>query len=61
MTKEEYIKIMMIQDRIIALQQECEEVCMQSDTPDYRALYFKLFAQLELLRKLLADAVAESV
>ena len=59
MTKEEYIKIMMIQDRIIALQQE--EVCMQSDTPDYRALYFKLFAQLELLRKLLADAVAESV
>ena len=34
--KEEYIQIMMIQDKIIAAQQECEEACLQSDTPDYR-------------------------
>jgi hypothetical protein len=25
-------------------QQHCEEACMQSGTPDYRALYFHLFA-----------------
>ena len=24
-------------------QQHCEEACMQSGTPDYRALYFHLF------------------
>lgn len=41
------------QDKIIAVQRECEEVCLQSDTPDYRALYFKLFAQTEELRLLL--------
>ena len=38
--KEECIQIMMIQDKIIAAQQECEEACLQSDTPDYRMLYF---------------------
>lgn len=41
------------QDKIIAVQRECEEVCLQSDTPDYRALYFKLFALTEELRLLL--------
>ena len=25
-------------------QQHCEEACMQSGTPDYRTLYFHLFA-----------------
>ena len=43
--KEECIQIMMIQDKIIAIQQECEEICLQSDAPDYRALYFKLFPE----------------
>ena len=38
---------LMAQDKIIAIQQECEEICLQSDTPDYRALYFKLFACVE--------------
>ena len=51
--KEECIQIMMIQDKIIAIQQECEEICLQSDSPDYRALYFKLFARTEEVRKLL--------
>ena len=27
--------------------------CLQSDAPDYRALYFKLFARTEEVRKLL--------
>lgn len=53
MEKEECIKIMMIQDKIIAAQQECEEACLQSDTPDYRMLYFRLFARMEEVRKLL--------
>ena len=53
MEKEECIQIMMIQDKIIAIQQECEEICLQSDAPDYRALYFKLFARTEEARKLL--------
>lgn len=44
---------LMAQDTIIAIQQECEEICLQSDTPDYRALYFKLFARVEEVRKLL--------
>lgn len=35
-------------------QQHCEEVCMQSDTPDYRALYFRLFAAMEEARRRLA-------
>ncbi len=35
-------------------QQHCEEVCMQSDTPDYRALYFRLFAATEEARRRLA-------
>lgn len=35
-------------------QQHCEEVCMQSDTPDYRALYFRLFAATEEARHRLA-------
>lgn len=26
---------LMAQDKIIAIQQECEEICLQSDTPDY--------------------------
>ena len=51
--KEECIQIMMIQDKIIAAQQEREEACLQSDTPDYRALYFKLFACVEEVRRLL--------
>lgn len=41
------------QDKIIAVQRECEKVCLQSDTPDYQALYFKLFALTEELRLLL--------
>ena len=53
MEKEECIQIMMIQDKIIAIQQECEEICLQSDAPGYRALYFKLFARTEEVRKLL--------
>ena len=53
MEKEECIQIMMIQDKIIAIQQEYEEICLQSDAPDYRALYFKLFARTEEVRKLL--------
>ncbi len=44
---------LMAQDKIIAIQQECEEICLQSDTPDYRALYFRLFACVEEVRKLL--------
>ncbi len=48
MEKEECIQIMMIQDKIIAAQQECEEACLQSDTPDYR-----IFARMEEVRKLL--------
>ena len=40
-------RCLMIQDKIIAIQQECEEICLQSDAPDYRALYFKLFARTE--------------
>ena len=35
-------------------QQHCEEVCMQSDTPDYRALYFRLFAATEEAHRRLA-------
>ena len=46
-------RCLMIQDKIIAIQQECEEICLQSDAPDYRALYFKLFARTEEVRKLL--------
>lgn len=44
-------RCLMIQDKIIAIQQECEEICLQSDAPDYRALYFKLFARTEEVRK----------
>ena len=43
----------MAQDIIIAAQQACEEVCLQSDTPDYRALYFTLFARMEEVRTVL--------
>ena len=35
-------------------QQHCEEVCMQSDEADYRALYFHLFAATEEARRRLA-------
>lgn len=35
-------------------QRRCEEACMQSDTPDYRALYFRLFAATEEARRRLA-------
>ena len=45
-------RCLMIQDKI-AIQQEYEEICLQSDAPDYRALYFKLFARTEEVRKLL--------
>ncbi len=31
-------------------QQACEERCMQSDTPDYRAMYLHLFAVTEDIR-----------
>ena len=31
-------------------QQNCEEACMQSGTPDYRALYFHLFAVTKAVR-----------
>lgn len=48
-------RCLMIQDKIIAIQQECEEICLQSDAPDYRALYFKLFARTEEVRKLLSN------
>lgn len=44
---------LMAQDKIIAVQQEYEEICLQSDMPDYRALYFMLFARVEEVRKLL--------
>ena len=44
---------LMAQDKIIAVQQKCEEICLQSDMPDYRALYFMLFARVEEVRKLL--------
>ena len=56
MGKEESIQIMMIQDKIIAAQQECEEACLQSDTPDYRMLYFRLFARMEEVRQQLTAA-----
>jgi hypothetical protein len=35
-------------------QQHCEEACMQSGTPDYRALYFHLFAVTEAVHHLLS-------
>ena len=35
-------------------QQHCEEACMQSGTPDYRALYFHLFAVTEAVRRRLS-------
>ena len=44
---------LMAQDKIIAIQQKCEEICLQSDALDYRALYFKLFACVEEVRRLL--------
>ena len=31
-------------------QQACEEQCMQSDKPDYRAMYLHLFAVTEDIR-----------
>ena len=33
MEKEECIQIMMIQDKIIAIQQECEEICQNKKPP----------------------------
>ena len=45
-------RCLMIQDKIIAAQQEREEACLQSDTPDYRMLSFRLFARMEEVRKL---------
>ena len=54
MEKEECIQIMMIQDKIIAAQQECEEAFLHSDRPVYRMLYFSLFARMEEVQKLLA-------
>lgn len=46
-------RCLMTQDIIIAAQQACEEACLQSDTPNYRALYFTLFARMEEVRKVL--------
>lgn len=47
-------RCLMAQDKIIAAQQACEEACLQSDAPDYRALYFTLFAaRMEEVRKVL--------
>ena len=60
MEKEECIQIMMIQDKIIAAQQECEEACLQRDTPDYRMLYFRLFARMEEVRKLLGAEINQN-
>ena len=53
MERECRIHLWMLQDKLIAAQRECEEICLQSDTPDYRALYFRLFALTEELRLLL--------
>lgn len=53
MKNEEYSNFIKAQRMIIAAQQQCEEICLQSDTPDYRALYFRLFALTEELRLLL--------
>lgn len=50
MERECRIHLLMLQDRIIAAQQECEEIFLQSDPPDYRALYFRLFARMEDVR-----------
>lgn len=50
------LSLLMLQDRIIAAQQECEEIFLQSDPPDYRALYFRLFARMEDVRTA-ADAL----
>lgn len=44
-------RCLMIQDKIIAIQQECEEICLQSDAPDYRALYFNTLSSLPGRRK----------
>lgn len=44
---------LMAQDKIIAVRRECEETCLRSDAPDYRALYFRLFACVEEVRRLL--------
>lgn len=47
-------RCLMAQDIIIAAQQACEEACLQSDAPDYRELYFTLFAaRMEEVRKVL--------
>lgn len=46
-------RCLMAQDIIIAAQQACEEACLQSDDPDYRELYFTLFACMEEVRKVL--------
>ena len=43
---------MMTADKITAAQRACEEAYIQSDAPDYRSLYFKLFGALEEIRKL---------
>lgn len=51
MERECRIHLWMLQDKLIAAQRECEERYLQSDTPDYRALYFKLFAQTEQVRR----------
>lgn len=53
MKNEKYSDFIKAQHMIIAAQRECEEICLQSDTSDYRALYFRLFALTEELRLLL--------
>lgn len=43
---------MMAADKITAAQRAREETYIQSDAPDYRSLYFKLFGAPEKIRKL---------
>ena len=47
---------MMTAEKITAAQRPSEEAYMQSGAPDYRSRYFKLFAALEEIRKLLEQA-----
>lgn len=59
MKNEKYSDFIKAQHMIIAAQQECEEICLQSDTPDYRALYFRLFAQTEQVRRDMEELLKE--
>lgn len=59
MERECRIHLWMLQDKLIAAQRECEERYLQSDTPDYRALYFRLFAQTEQVRRAMEELLKE--